>query len=372
MKKRSRPSRHYRVIKTKKGRKRILINPKIKKKKVTRRRFGTNKLSKKFSLKKASPEELERMVIQQEEMNISRDLKELKEAEKDLDKALQEQAIEEEKFTKKLERKAKAELKELEGQQVQQQVQEQQIKVSTRNVKKKFGEFDRLMNQLERKRKDSTKVSFAEQVFGGSGKNMNEKLEDIERMARLSGDEDLIGRADEARGEFENFIFGPQRNEIMRDLEEREEKGQLSQEEKLGLQMVRLPEVKRTKMKHVVTLPQNLPDQFKDWNDFQKKNPDFILDAPTRQETQASLQKRIDEQEAFVQRLTRQDANLKEEEKKARQLQHNLRESILQDLQGKRREIAQEKGVSNRFLNQLTSKKKEIREQIKEIENKNG
>jgi len=34
---RKRPSKHYRVIKTKKGRKRVLVNPKIKKPKIKRK-----------------------------------------------------------------------------------------------------------------------------------------------------------------------------------------------------------------------------------------------------------------------------------------------------------------------------------------------
>lgn len=367
MKKGQRPSKHTRRVKTKRGRKTVVVNPKIRKKvKVSRRRrpsksaIHSSKPAKPFSIADASPAEIERLIFQQEEMNLENELAEIREMEKELDKINSAQIAAQRKEREAARKSAEADLKELQ----EQEMYENQKRMSTKQAKKKLGEFDRLMSQLERKRKDNTKIDFVEQIFGGSGKNMNEKLEDLERFAKQSGDPELIARADQARGDFETFIYGPQQREMMRDLEERERLGTLTRQEKIGLEMIRMPEVTKSTTKFVTTLPENLPSGFQDWNEFKKKNPDVILQPPTPAEAQKSIQDQIKAQEQLVKSFENRDKILRDEEKKARQLQHGLREQILQDLKGKRKEIAQERGVSLRYLNQLSDRKKQLREQL--------
>ena len=194
MKKGQRPSRHYRNVKTKKGRKRILINKNFKRKAKRSREF--KKRIKFDDIKQASPDELKRRIQQQIQMNISKDIEEIRMLEKE--------------FAPEIELKRKQKQREV-SESIEQSRQDKkklqkdrETRQNKRFAYKKLKELERLGLQLERKKKAENKLDF----YGDL--NVDQKLDRADELAKSSGDQQLINTAKQMRKFFSDEILEPQ------------------------------------------------------------------------------------------------------------------------------------------------------------------
>jgi len=351
--KRRRPCRHYRRIKTKKGRKRILINPKIKRRRKKPQRAKIKKGVKRIpintsiwkspNLAKMSVDEILRLAGQQEEMNLVGDIKLAKSLEKELAPLLKKQQEKEDKQAVLF----KAQSAAIEDQKLQAFNKTQ----AQRNAFKKLKELENLGRQLERKRKASTKVGFWEKPFK-SGKTVEDKLHEAKVLAKTSGDRYLISKAKEMENFFLDEIRKPQKEVLIASLKQKEKEGNLTQREKAALKAVTLPEIKGTEGVFISgkliakTVDEAIkPTHMKEW--------DTLIRARIKEAEK--LQARIKEDKRFS--ITERRDTLK----KISNFQKNLR-----------REVEKERRLSPKQRDELYVKikklKKDFTDTIKDLE----
>jgi hypothetical protein len=229
MKKGQRPSRHIRNIRTKHGRKRILVNKSIKRRsRMTRsERMNDPKNYNRFKefhfkdLKDLPLGEVERLLKQQVDMNMDKELKELK-------KYDNEKLIESARAQKKLIREKELENKKTNNQFIKSKeyVEAYETKEESKNAhffRKKAGELESLKNSLGNIKDIDKKFDFWNKY------NLDKKLDNLDNLADNADDKKLKRSATVLRNQYKNLFMIPieskeiiqktpfeQRNEILK------------------------------------------------------------------------------------------------------------------------------------------------------------
>jgi hypothetical protein len=197
MAKRRRPSRHYRVIKTKKGKKKILVNKDVKKPVTRKRNMLRTKAEQErafilsnvgikkeripispFELREAGIDEIKRRIQQQIEMNKAKDIERAKREEKELEKIRDK------------ERDLRFELRDIDN---KNKAEEERLAKIERgklqalsNANRRIMALESQFEKLGRKRKSENILNYADE------KDMYLKLSKAKDLAIKSGNRELI------------------------------------------------------------------------------------------------------------------------------------------------------------------------------------
>ena len=320
MKKGQRPSRHYRNVKTKKGRKRILINKNVKRK--AKRSRGFKKRIEFDDIKQASPDELKRRIQQQIQMNISKDIEEIRMLEKE--------------FAPEIELKRKQKQREVSEsieQSRQDKIQLQKDRETRQNKRftyKKLKELERLGLQLERKKKAENKLNFYDDL------NVDQKLDRADELAKSSGDQQLINTAKQMRKFFSDEILEPQF-----------ETGKMSELEtnlyEVGKEMLAMPEV--------------------------KTSIDLTQPSLTFKEQEELAKKMTAETEMRENELMKQKVKMDSMLERAKKTKYKERADILRFAKKARREVETDLNISLNKRNEIRDKLRELKKMDKRIKN---
>ena len=182
-----RPSKHYRSVKTRKGKKKVLVNKNIhKKKRISKKRsaspfMGIRKRKEKLPMSRVpisemSPDELARMAIQQTQMNFLQELDVKAELEQEVPELIKE---------------------------AKQRSEAERDRYYDKNkIKRKFDELEGIASRLKRKRKPENKFKDFQKYDSAR------KLTELNLLAKKIGDEELINNAMNLNNKYKDIFSG--------------------------------------------------------------------------------------------------------------------------------------------------------------------